>query len=382
MSKIIKYKSTAFDSHDIQEIGANSSTTPTLSENAKDIFRENSKLKSTRENYNSDVKYFLIWFNQFVYEDRPPCTVDIINFLTDQYNGDATKYNKETKTLSKGLQISVSSLDRKRWGILKYFDVAKIPYSQREKIELRDFIGKLREKGEQQNPCRPTGRGQKEPLRAQDIISLLTAPIHETKTEFVRLRDKAIIATAYVSGARESEILGDRGLRFKDVTIYSEYIEIMRAILKRGDSKRDHNCIINKGSNHKTCPYTIIKQYYDYLKQNDIESEFKAYLLANNIQGELPFFLRASRYGKITRTFSGIKATAFDGLLRVTGASAGMDEEKLKSISGHSTRNGLIVTLLEQDTTHEAIQDITGQTFETISHYGKKHKKKGTAGGL
>ena len=264
MSQIKKYKSTT---HDLSVIDANLGQTPALSKSTLDIVREVSDLKSTSSNYESDKKYFLIWFNQFVTDNRKPCVVDIINFLTDQYTGDATTYCKETNTLSKGPQIAVSSLDRKRWGILKFFDATNIPYSQKEKRALRDYIGKLREKGEQHNPCRPTGRGQKEPLRAQDIVSLLTAPIYESKTEFVRLRDKAIIATAYVSGGRESEILGDRGMRFKDVTIYADHIEIMRAILKRSDSKRDHNCIINKGSSATTCPYTIIKEYYDFLRK-------------------------------------------------------------------------------------------------------------------
>lgn len=339
-----------------------------LSSTAMDTIRESENDTGTKSQYDSDLRIFERWLAYKSGADVEKATfIDIINFMADQYNGVLTKYIKadiksEARLVDGGM-ISPITIDRRRWGIIKSLASRQVVFPQDQLNQISEYVRLLKKKTDQANPSRK--RGQSAALRWEDIKRMLNSPLMETKTEFVRLRDKAILAMLSVTGARESELLGEFGVRIKDFVIRQDIITYHRVVKKRGSFDYSFKGAIDKGDDPTACPVQIITSYINYVKKLEAaEPSTKLFIQANR--------LGQPNYSRKPRKLTPLGPRIVDDLLRDYAMSSGISGERLYMVSGHSVRIGLVVRLVELGWTYEQISKVTGQSVQTVERYAQQ----------
>lgn len=357
--------------------------TQTVSESTKLLRGAADLVTSSQRSYESDVRIFNLWCAENLSASHLPNVIDLINFISDQYQGKFTELDLKAGKLNHGRQIAISTLQRRKSFILKYLAVLyeskglifTPPVSHM--IELRKTFKSLKNLPPQKNPYNEKMRGARYPLRSGDIKHIMTYLFNLEHKSFGVIRDRALIAFLYVSGARESEIVGKRGIRICDLELQDDHIDYVRARLKIGSAQRDFPGRINQGSSAATCP---VKAVTDYL--NTLKSFYPTHV---NRDSEMPLFLRVNRN---KMPFSDPKALNEDSvddiLVRLCKESKLFEDEphKLNKIAGHSSRIGCIIELTETGSNHGDIQAVTGQSLNTITGYQKQRIIRGNSGNL
>lgn len=334
----------------------------TLSQTALDILKTSKTVTATHKNYVSHYRVFERWLKHKGVHSTPT-HIDLINFFADQFTGKLVKVSPRTGKLINGNPIAATSIDARRWGILKVLNSKGVTFSQDELNALSQYISQLKLSAEQQETKRR--RGQAAPLRWAAVKKMLNCAVMNSGTRFKVMRDKALLCFMAVSGCRESEACGEYGVRLRDFDVYSDRIDYRRIVLKAGNRSYNFRGSIAKGSDEEASPYQIIRAYITYMRSLEgTTAETKLFVRSNSLG-------LAMRDPK-TKELKAMGAASLDAKLKEWAFSAGVPRDMLKQISGHSLRIGLAVDQVERGRSYEYISKITGQTHKTVERYAQQ----------
>ncbi len=333
-----------------------------LSDEAKGIIEVAASATGTIKQYRSDYKVFIRWLTQVGGHAAHPTHIDLINFMAAQLSGKLTEF--KGGRLVDGGMIAPATIDRRRWGIVKTLKAKGISFTAEQLDSIAEYMRKVKMQPEQRKPAKR--RGQSAPLRWADVELLMQSDMIERQTTFVRLRNKALLAFMAVTGCRESEALGENGIRLRDFTFEPNHIRYFRMVLKQGLRSYSFEGFVGKGKNASTCPYMAIKNYHELVSKHPLSTpDTKLFLRANN-QGR-PYVRMGSNQQLVA-----MGERSVDDFLRNAAISAGLGIQRAKQISGHSIRMGLVVGNVEKGMTFEQISQITGQSVSTVERYAKQ----------
>lgn len=332
-----------------------------LSESALAILEISSTATDTEKQYRSHFRIFERWLahNNL---SLPVTHLELINFIADQFYGRLVTYDQERGILLDGQPIASSTIDARRWGILKVLASKGVRFTSEQRESISQYIARIKLISNQQASERK--RGQAAPLRWPLVEKMMVCDRITNQSNFKRLRDRALLAFMAVSGCRESEAVGETGVRLKDFFIYDDRINYQRNIRKLGHRDYGHRGSIARGTDSESSPYQAIKAYCDYVKK------------LPNVTPTTKLFIRAKRNGQPFKVkegdYAALGQSKIDEYLRDWAYSSGMPLEFVECVSGHSLRIGLAVDQVEQGHSYEYISQITGQTRDTVERYAKQ----------
>lgn len=334
-----------------------------LSSTALALLEEASETTDTRKQYESHYRIFRRWLDHKGVLGAPS-HIDLINFMADQFSGALVKYDTNQKTLVDDDPIAATTIDARRWGILKILNAKGIRFSQEQHEAISEYVRRLKLTSANQATSRR--RGQAAPLRWPSVEKLINSPRMNGTSYFQTLRDKALLCFMAISGCRESEACGKYGVRVKDFFIFSDRIDYFRVILKGGNRSYNFRGSIANDDNAAVSPYRLIREYVEYVRSLEgVDPETKLFLRSNS-NGE-PMRERSD-----SRKLMPMGASSIDEKLKDWAFSAGLPAEALEQVSGHSLRIGLAVDQVELGRTFEYISKITGQTVATVERYAQQ----------
>ena len=329
-----------------------------LSDRAKKFFIESVDTRAADKAYKSDFRVFEAWMHQTKCSS-PPNVGDIVNFLVDQFTGHLSRYNKATGALELGGQLSINTVSRRKSAIVKILEQRGINLGPHSKTVLKETIERMRNNSEQDAPERK--RGAAAALRRQEVAKLLICPAIKKASEFVRLRDRALLSLMASSGARQSEIMGEFGIRLRDITVTDDRIEFKRMRLKRKSRTRNWTGSIPYKASQLSA-YNNVARYVRFVEKLE------------GITPDHNLFIAANRKGEPQRSLRAYGAQNFRKLLVDYALSAKLPLEIIKDLKGHSTRTGLVNGALEDGVSVENVARITGQTIATVERYAEQRK--------
>jgi len=359
-------------SQEYKDVSLNSDDVSQFSHFARKLLSDSLQATATLSNYAYSYRMFEEWLLA-TGVNNAPTHIDLCNFLAAQYEGHFTERHPETKRLlpTKGGQISVATLENRRWAIIEALKVKRVFFSKEDAYEIERFMKALRMGGEQERP--KSRRGQAAPLRPENVDAICRSLTLAKMPHFKRIRDLAIIAIARTTGSRESEMFGQYGLRIKDVEIQKKSLKVTRMVLKGGNRTRNAvNFILPTKTAY--CPVKAIKDYLSFISNLPGMTDTNAFFIRCSTNG-LPI-----KQSKDSGLYPGLGPKKFDQMIRCWAHKAQIDDLDIQQLSGHSFRVGLDVYLLEKGVDPVKISEITKQEVSTVLKYGRSRTPIGFSG--
>lgn len=327
------------------------------------LLDKSTTVTETQKQYESHFRIFNRWREQKGALSPVPTHVDLINFMADQFSGVLVVRDEITDKLVDGNPISSSTIDARRWGIIKLLKRDGIRFTDEQYEMISEYVRRLKLSESDQHTSRR--RGQAAPLRWPSVVKLIQSPRMNYTSQFQQLRDKALLCFMAVTGCRESEACGKYGVRLKDFYVDQDRIDYVRIVLKGGNRNYNFRGSVAKEDSAEVCPYKHLRAYIEYVRSLD------------GISPETKLFIRANSNGDPMRSRADKKlvpmgANTIDEKLKDWAFSAGLPRYALEQISGHSLRIGLAVDQFEIGKSFEYISHITGQTIATVQRYAQQ----------
>ncbi|MEL0637638.1 hypothetical protein V6259_12795 [Marinomonas sp. TI.3.20] len=338
-----------------------------LSEVAIRALKGAETLTDTNKQYESHYRIFTRWLSSKGFSGSLSTIsyIEIINFLAEQAEGTRTVYEKGSGLLLDGHSIAVATLKSRIWGLYKMLEFKHgLIFKEQDQKRITEFLKLL-----QLNPERANKSGRKQgqayPLRWIDIEAMLKSDYIHSASKLVVSRDRALLSFLAVTGCRESEALGKYGIRIKDLTVHDDRIDYQRVVLKNGKRTHDFRGSLMKTDLGPACPFEAIKNHLALMIREPL------------CNPDTKLFPRVNRNGEayITGTPKSIAhlgAAIVDSWLRDLALNIGLPMDKIKRISGHSVRMGLVVDQVEKGKSLKYISSITGQSIGTVERYSKQ----------